>query len=64
MLKKQDLKMGAATAVTVEQALADITYGGLAKIRGTVLAISVVQSWSRLARLVPKGRKRFIIQIH
>ena len=43
MLKKQDLKMGAATAVTVEQALADIAYSGL-KIRGTVLEISVVQS--------------------
>ena len=47
--------MGAATAVTVEQALADIAYGGLAKIRGTVLAISVVQE---LVQISATGSKR------
>ena len=47
--------MGAATAVTVGQALADITYGGLAKIRGTVLAISVVQE---LVQISATGSKR------
>jgi len=42
--QKEGPENGAATpAVTVEQALADIAYSGL-KIRGTVLAISVVQS--------------------